>query len=290
MVCQTGELRLFSLANRKEVSLLTTGAKQKLAARCRYGPWRNTMTQAEKSGVDNPYRYSTKEWDENSGLYYFGFRYYSPEIGRWTQRDPAGTADGLNLYVYTGGDPVGALDPWGIEKKGCYLEKKGKYNASTGRCKLAGKPPKSSSLVIAGGLVLPGAGAGVYGLGATVGSAAISGTGAALIVVGAGCAVYDIYALVANVSYYAGAGWAANLETIVAASLPNPERPGEKLPRGGDLLPNQAWTRAKYSCMPNDDLIVDIWRDRGKWTYFERWICPCSRICKEEVVEWDKMR
>jgi len=32
--------------------------------------------------VDNPYRYSTKEWDEKSGLYYFGARYYSPEIGR----------------------------------------------------------------------------------------------------------------------------------------------------------------------------------------------------------------
>ena len=52
----------------------------------------NTVTEMEKSGVDKPYRYSTKEWDEKSGLYYFGFRYYYPEIGRWIQRDPAGSA------------------------------------------------------------------------------------------------------------------------------------------------------------------------------------------------------
>jgi len=68
------------------------------------------MTQAEVSGVDNPYRFSTKEWDEKSGLYYFGARYYSPKIGRWTQRDPAGGEDGLNLFFaassgFCGGGP-----------------------------------------------------------------------------------------------------------------------------------------------------------------------------------------
>jgi RHS repeat-associated protein len=73
------------------------------------------MTEAEVSGVDNPYRYSTKEWDEKSGLYYFGARYYSPEIGRWTQRDPAGTVDGVNLYLYASNDPVGSADTWGGE-------------------------------------------------------------------------------------------------------------------------------------------------------------------------------
>jgi RHS repeat-associated protein len=52
------------------------------------------------------YRFSTKEWDDDSGLYYFGARYYSPEIGRWTQRDPAGKVDGLNLYLYLDNRPV----------------------------------------------------------------------------------------------------------------------------------------------------------------------------------------
>jgi RHS repeat-associated protein len=53
---------------------------------------------------------------EKSGLYYFGARYYSPEIGRWTQRDPVGEADDLNLYLYVGDDPVGSMDMWGLEK------------------------------------------------------------------------------------------------------------------------------------------------------------------------------
>ena len=75
------------------------------------------MTEAEKSGVDNPYRYSTKEWDEKSGLYYFGARFYYPEVGRWTQRDPAGILDGLNLYAYAGNDPVGSIDADGRKKK-----------------------------------------------------------------------------------------------------------------------------------------------------------------------------
>ena len=36
------------------------------------------------------YHFSTKEWDEKLGLYYFGARCYSPEIGRWGLQDPSG--------------------------------------------------------------------------------------------------------------------------------------------------------------------------------------------------------
>jgi len=52
------------------------------------------VTEAQKTGVENPYRYSTKEWDEKSGLYYFGARYYSPEIGRWTYTNRIGGPNG----------------------------------------------------------------------------------------------------------------------------------------------------------------------------------------------------
>ena len=82
--------------NHKGDVVALTDANEKLAAYYEYDAWGNTMTEAEAEGVDNPCRYSTKEWDQKSGLYYFGARYYSPEIGRWTQRDPAGTVDGLN--------------------------------------------------------------------------------------------------------------------------------------------------------------------------------------------------
>jgi len=99
--------------NHKGDVVALTDGDGKPAAYYEYDAWGNTMTEAEVSGVDNPYRYLTKEWDEKSGLYYFGFRYYSPEIGRWTQRDPAGTVDGLNLYIYVRNAPVHIVDPVG---------------------------------------------------------------------------------------------------------------------------------------------------------------------------------
>ncbi|ADN01646.1 RHS repeat-associated core domain-containing protein [Spirochaeta thermophila] len=36
------------------------------------------------------YRYAGKEWDEESGLYYFGARYYRAEVGLWLSPDPEG--------------------------------------------------------------------------------------------------------------------------------------------------------------------------------------------------------
>ena len=46
---------------------------------------------------------------------YYGFRYYSPAIGRWTTRDPLGEAGGLNLYAFVGNNPVNWVDPWGLQ-------------------------------------------------------------------------------------------------------------------------------------------------------------------------------
>jgi RHS repeat-associated protein len=97
-----------------DVVALTDGDGD-LAAFYEYDAWGNTMTEAQVSGVDNLYRYSTKEWDEKSALYYFGFRYYSPEVGRWTQRDPVGIEDGVNLYPYVADEPVSRIDAWGLQ-------------------------------------------------------------------------------------------------------------------------------------------------------------------------------
>ncbi len=52
------------------------------------------------------YRYSGKERDGETGLYYYGARYYAPWMIRWMTPDPAGTVDGLNLYEFVKGNPV----------------------------------------------------------------------------------------------------------------------------------------------------------------------------------------
>jgi len=59
------------------------------------------------------YRFTGKERDEESGLYYQGARYFAPWIVRWTSCDPAGAVDSYNLYVYCKCNPLMNTDPTG---------------------------------------------------------------------------------------------------------------------------------------------------------------------------------
>lgn len=60
--------------------------------------------------------FTGQRFDSETGLYYYKARYYSPEIGRFLQPDPIGYGAGdLNLYGYTGNDPIGFIDPLGLE-------------------------------------------------------------------------------------------------------------------------------------------------------------------------------
>ncbi|MYE88625.1 hypothetical protein F4X33_06485 [Candidatus Poribacteria bacterium] len=68
--------------------------------------------RAETGASDNTRKFTGKEWDADSNLYYFAARYYDPYIGRFTQRDPAG--DGVNWYAYTANNPLRFVDPTGL--------------------------------------------------------------------------------------------------------------------------------------------------------------------------------
>jgi RHS repeat-associated protein len=59
------------------------------------------------------YRYTSKEKDEETGLYYHGARYYACWLARWTAADPAGLIDGPNRYQYVRSSPIALLDPSG---------------------------------------------------------------------------------------------------------------------------------------------------------------------------------
>lgn len=61
-----------------------------------------------------PFRYQGKYHDAETGLSYFGLRYYSAKLGRWISRDPLGESGGFNLYGYCGNDPVNRWDYLGL--------------------------------------------------------------------------------------------------------------------------------------------------------------------------------
>jgi len=80
-----------------------------------YTPYGSTSFAAVRSQTETPkrYRYTGKERDEESGLYYHGARYYAAWLGRWVDADPGGLVDGPNLYGYVRGNPAKLIDPSG---------------------------------------------------------------------------------------------------------------------------------------------------------------------------------
>jgi RHS repeat-associated protein len=77
----------------------------------------------------DPFRFSTKFCDDETGLYYYGHRYYHPHTGRWLNQDPLGEpgfevlrgrrpsplAGGPNRYLFVGNNPIRFVDPYGLD-------------------------------------------------------------------------------------------------------------------------------------------------------------------------------
>ena len=97
----------------------TNGA---IAAHYEYDPYGNILTQSGPSTSSNPYRFSTKYQDDETDLLYYGFRFYSPEMGRWASRDPVGEKGGMSLYGFIENDSVGAIDPLGKHAYNVYRQ------------------------------------------------------------------------------------------------------------------------------------------------------------------------
>ena len=113
----------------------TNGA---VVAHYEYDPYGNTIAQSGDQADANPFRFSTKYWDGETGFYYYGYRFYSPQLGRWLSKDPLienayeryirlfspevanfmlrlllTGSDESNTYSAFGNDAVGAVDHLG---------------------------------------------------------------------------------------------------------------------------------------------------------------------------------
>jgi len=63
-----------------------------------YSPFGKLLISTGPSSDSNPIRFSTK-WQDETGLYYYGYRYYDADTGRWIRRDPIAELGAINLYV-----------------------------------------------------------------------------------------------------------------------------------------------------------------------------------------------
>ncbi|MBN2533501.1 MAG: hypothetical protein JXB88_11440 [Spirochaetales bacterium] len=102
-----------------------------IAAEYNYDPWgciigenpakdnrASTNVEEGDRNIENPFRFTGREWDKESGLYYYRKRYYDPETGRFISKDPfpgfPGERESLNRYCYVNNNPATLIDPMGL--------------------------------------------------------------------------------------------------------------------------------------------------------------------------------
>ncbi|WP_418119350.1 RHS repeat-associated core domain-containing protein [Variovorax sp. 350MFTsu5.1] len=78
-----------------------------------YGKATTRTTANAATAVISHLRYPGQYWDDETRLHYNDRRYYDPDAGRYTARDPIGFEGGINLYAYAGASPNRFVDPTG---------------------------------------------------------------------------------------------------------------------------------------------------------------------------------
>lgn len=79
-----------------------------------YVPFGEVFIEERNSVWNTPYLFNAKEFDEETGLYYYGARYYSSRMSMWIATDPLQEDNNAtSSYTYTFNNPVKYTDPDG---------------------------------------------------------------------------------------------------------------------------------------------------------------------------------
>jgi RHS repeat-associated protein len=79
-----------------------------------YNPFGRVVLKTGTYADTNKYRFSSEYHDDETGLVYYNYRYYSPGLGRWINRDPIEEEGGANLYGMVDNDPINDFDLLGL--------------------------------------------------------------------------------------------------------------------------------------------------------------------------------
>ena len=77
-----------------------------------YTPFGKLYSSNEQ--VEQPFKFSAEYTDTETNLVYYNFRYYNPELGRWTKKDPIGEDGGFNLYNFVFNNSIIYIDMLGL--------------------------------------------------------------------------------------------------------------------------------------------------------------------------------
>lgn len=83
-----------------------------------------TSSELTASAIGNDILFTGREYDSETGLYYYRARTMNPATGRFLQQDPTGYDDGMNMYAYTHNNPVRYTDPSGLNGEDCSPKQK----------------------------------------------------------------------------------------------------------------------------------------------------------------------
>ncbi|MCG8407090.1 MAG: RHS repeat-associated core domain-containing protein, partial [Phycisphaerales bacterium] len=84
-----------------------------VAAHYEYDSYGNALVTVGAYAGTNPFRFSTKYFDDETGLYYHNNRFYATRRGRWLNRDPSEELGGRNIYQFVFNNPISWVDPNG---------------------------------------------------------------------------------------------------------------------------------------------------------------------------------
>jgi RHS repeat-associated protein len=86
-----------------------------ISAEYEYGPFGEIIRATGPLGPVNTFRFSTKYQDDETGLLYYGYRYYAASSGRWLSRDRLGENAGINLYGFLANSAPNHVDALGLK-------------------------------------------------------------------------------------------------------------------------------------------------------------------------------